>query len=246
MRRPLVLANWKMNGSLAANRELVSGLLAGWSGVHQAEVALCPPALYLPQLRELLQAGNVGLGAQDVNAAESGAYTGEVSALMLSDLDCSYVIVGHSERRQYHRESNQGVAQKFVAAQKQNVTPVLCVGETLEQRDADQTLVVIGEQLHAVQMLAGAEAFSRAVIAYEPVWAIGTGRTATPEQAQQVHAFIRQQLGEMGSVVRILYGGSVKPNNAKTLFACADIDGALVGGASLVAEDFLTICRAAE
>lgn len=246
MRRALVLANWKMNGSLQANRELVANVLTGWGGVHQAEVAICPPAVYLSQVAQLITQSNVGLGAQDVSKADAGAYTGEVSANMLAELECRFAIVGHSERRDYHAETDADVAEKFVAAQKHGLIPVLCVGETLEQRDAGEALLVIGEQIKAVLELAGRDAFAKAVVAYEPVWAIGTGRTATPEQAQEVHAFIREQLGAVGAGVRVLYGGSVKAANAEELFAQDDIDGALVGGASLVAEEFLAICRAAE
>ncbi|MBU3070568.1 triose-phosphate isomerase [Aestuariicella sp. G3-2] len=246
MRRPLVVANWKMNGSLASNSERLQSFLARWKGVHQAEVAVCPPAVYLPQAAELLAQSNVGIGAQDVSAADEGAYTGEVSGGMLADIGCQYALVGHSERREYHGETDALVAKKFVAAQRHNLTPVLCVGETLAQREADETLVVVGEQLKAVVDLAGRNAVASAVVAYEPVWAIGTGLTATPEQAQEVHAYIREQLGSIGAGVRILYGGSVKPANAEELFSQNDIDGALVGGASLNSDDFYSICQAAE
>lgn len=246
MRRPLVVANWKMNGSLASNSERLQSFLARWKGVHQAEVAVCPPAVYLSQAAELLAQSNVGIGAQDVSAADEGAYTGEVSGGMLADIGCQYALVGHSERREYHGETDALVAKKFVAAQRHNLTPVLCVGETLAQREADETLVVVGEQLKAVVDLAGRNAVASAVVAYEPVWAIGTGLTATPEQAQEVHAYIREQLGSIGAGVRILYGGSVKPTNAEELFSQNDIDGALVGGASLNSDDFYSICQAAE
>lgn len=246
MRRPLVVANWKMNGSLASNSERLQSFLARWKGVHQAEVAVCPPAVYLQQAAELLAQSNVGIGAQDVSAADEGAYTGEVSGGMLADIGCQYALVGHSERREYHGETDALVAKKFVAAQRHNLTPILCVGETLAQREADETLVVVGEQLKAVVDLAGRNAVASAVVAYEPVWAIGTGLTATPEQAQEVHAYIREQLGSIGAGVRILYGGSVKPSNAEELFSQNDIDGALVGGASLNSDDFYSICQAAE
>lgn len=246
MRRPLVVANWKMNGCLASNRERLQSFLTMWKGVHQAEVAVCPPAIYLSQAAELLAQSNIGLGAQDVSAADEGAYTGEVSAIMLADIGCQFALVGHSERREYHAESDALIAKKFVAAQRSKLTPVLCVGETLVQREADETLVVVGEQLKAVVDLAGRHAMTSAVVAYEPVWAIGTGLTATPEQAQEVHAYIRDQLGAIGAGVRILYGGSVKPSNAEELFSQDDIDGALVGGASLVSNDFYNICQAAE
>lgn len=235
-----------MHGSSSQNAELLSELLKGWQGVHHAEVAVCPPLVYLQQAGNILAGSNIWLGAQDVSASENGAFTGEVSTSMLADLDCRFVIVGHSERRQYHRESNELVAKKFVAAQSAKLVPVFCVGETLQEREAEETLIVIGEQLRAVIDLVGREAFARSVIAYEPVWAIGTGKTATPDQAQEVHSFIREQLDETGAAVRILYGGSVKPDNAEELFAQKDIDGALVGGASLKANDFIRICQAAE
>ena len=246
MRRPLVVANWKMNGSKLANTELLSAMLPSWQGVHQAEVAICAPYVYLPQLSETLAETNVGVGSQDISAHAKGAFTGEISGSMLAEFDCRYAIIGHSERREYHAESDQLVAKKFVAAQNAGLTPILCVGETLAQRDSGEALLVIGEQLKAVIDHVGREAMTSAVIAYEPVWAIGTGRTATPDQAQEVHGFIREQLGEQGAAMRILYGGSVKAANAEELFSQQDIDGALVGGASLVAEDFLAICRAAE
>lgn len=246
MRRPLVVGNWKMHGSLVENRSLVEGFLSRWQGLHQVEVGVCPPAVYIGQVAQLLDASNVAVGAQDVSWAESGAFTGEIAAPMLSDVGCRFAIVGHSERRDYHAESSELVAKKFVAAQAAGLTPILCVGETLVQREAEETLDVISAQLKAVIDLAGRQAMSGSVIAYEPVWAIGTGLTATPEQAQEVHEFIREQLGAVGSGIRILYGGSVKPGNAEQLFAQNDIDGALVGGASLDGEDFFRICQAAE
>ncbi len=244
MRQPLVLANWKMNGSLEFSRTLISDINQGWQGDHRAEVAVCPPAVYLSQVAQLVSDSSIALGAQDVSAADSGAYTGESAASMLQELGCRYVIVGHSERREYHGESSEYVAEKVAAAQSKGLIPVLCVGESLEERDSGSALHVIGEQLQAVISLVGQAAMSSTVIAYEPVWAIGTGRTATPEQAQAVHAYIRSQLEDDG--VRILYGGSVKPDNAKELFGQPDIDGALVGGASLKSEDFLAICAAAD
>jgi len=246
MRRPLVLANWKMNGSLSANRELIEGLVAGWNGLANTGVAVCPPSVYLAQIAELVAQTDIGLGAQDLSSVSSGAYTGEVAAEMLAEFDCRFVLVGHSERREYHQENDECVAAKFVAAQRANLVPVLCVGETLAQRDAGETLPVIGKQLKAVIDLAGRDALASAVVAYEPVWAIGTGRTASPEQAQEVHAFIRNELGSVAERVSVVYGGSVKPDNAEELFAQRDIDGALVGGASLKAQDFLAICRAAQ
>ena len=235
-----------MNGSLSDNRQLVQAFLEHWQGVHKAEVGVCPPSVYLIQVAELLSQSNVELGAQDVSRQAAGAFTGENSAAMLAEVGCQFAIIGHSERREYHAESDQLVAEKFVAAQEGGLTPILCVGETLAQRQAEETLVVIGEQLKAVIDVAGREAMAQAVIAYEPVWAIGTGLTATPEQAQEVHEYIREQLGQMGQGVRILYGGSVKAANASELFAQADIDGALVGGASLKHDEFYAICQAAE
>jgi len=246
MRRPLVVGNWKMNGTKESVADLVNGLLAAWQGVHQAEVGVCAPYVHLHQVARQLAESNIALGAQDVSHYENGAYTGDISAAMLSDMFCHFVIVGHSERRQYHNESNELVAKKFVAAIEQKITPILCVGETLAQRDADQTLSVIEAQLQAVLDVIDPNVMNHAVVAYEPIWAIGTGRTATPEQAEEVHAFIRKQLGEQGANTRILYGGSVKANNARELFQQANIDGGLVGGASLVANEFISICQAAE
>lgn len=246
MRRPLVVGNWKMNGTKQSVADLINGLLAAWQGVHRAEVGVCAPFVHLHQVARQLAESNIALGAQDVSQHENGAYTGDISATMLSDMFCHFVIVGHSERRQYHQESSELVAKKFVAAVEQKLTPILCVGETLQQRDADQTLPVIEKQLQAVLNTVDSAIMNRAVVAYEPIWAIGTGRTATPEQAEEVHAFIRQQLGSEGNDTRILYGGSVKPTNARELFQQPNIDGGLVGGASLVAEDFVSICRAAE
>ena len=245
MRRPLVLGNWKMNGSLASNAGLLEGLAAMWKDDLQVEAAVCPPFVYLPQALAANETSAIGVGAQDLNVNDSGAFTGEISGTMLADLGCQFVIVGHSERRSYYGETNDLVAEKYVAAQRAGLTPVLCVGETLEERDVGSALTVIGEQLQAVVELAGRDSFRSAVVAYEPVWAIGTGRTATPEQAQEVHAFIRRQLEEVGVGVRVLYGGSVKAANAAELFAQEDIDGALVGGASLKAEEFFAICQAA-
>lgn len=246
MRRPLVVGNWKMNGTKQSVAELINGLLKAWQGVHQAEVAVCAPYVYLEEVARQLVESNISFGAQDVSHFDNGAYTGDISAAMLADMFCQFVIVGHSERRHYYKESNDLVAMKFAAAVEAKLTPILCVGETLEQRDADQTLTVIGEQLQAVVEFLEPTIIRHVVIAYEPVWAIGTGRTATPEQAEEVHAFIRQQFGKEGDNIRILYGGSVKANNARELFQQPNIDGGLVGGASLNAHEFIDICRAAE
>lgn len=246
MRRPIVIGNWKMNGSKSANQDLLSGLCKQWTGVHQTEVAVCPPYPYLAVAAAKLENTNIGVGAQDLSTKASGAYTGEVSGEMLVDTGCRYVLVGHSERREYHRESSAFVAEKFQAALDNGLIPVLCVGETLAEREDNKTFDVIGKQLLAVVEHCGLPNVAKGIIAYEPVWAIGTGKTATPEMAQDVHSYIREVLGPEGDGMRILYGGSVKPESAEGLFGQKDIDGALVGGASLNVEDFVAICRAAE
>jgi len=249
MRKPLVAGNWKMFGSRAENAHLVSTLLDLLKPEAKAEVLVCPPFVYLWETGRMLKGSDVALGAQSVCAEAQGAFTGEVSGAMLRDVCCSYVLVGHSERRQIFGESDALVARKFVAAQAQGLVPVLCVGETLEEREAGRTTEVVARQLDAVLAVSGVSSFDRAVIAYEPVWAIGTGRTASPEQAQEVHAMIRARVaaldGTIAASVRVLYGGSVKASNARELFAMADIDGGLVGGASLKAEEFAQICAAA-
>jgi triosephosphate isomerase len=249
MRRPLVAGNWKMHGSRAGVAELIMGLreLALPADV---EVAVFPPYVYLAKVVEELGKVAVGVGAQDCAIEpQQGALTGEIAACQLQDVGCSMVLVGHSERRLLLGESDDWVVRKFAAAQACSLTPVLCVGETLEQREAGKTLEVVGRQLAGVVDALGVEVFARAVVAYEPVWAIGTGLTASPEQAQEVHAAIRAQLAdksaEVASGVRILYGGSVKAANAAELFGMPDIDGGLVGGASLNADEFGAICRAA-
>ncbi len=248
MRRKLVAGNWKMHGSLAANRALLREVIPAVA-VLDCEVAVCVPFPYLAQAREMLEATPIAWGAQTVSEHGQGAYTGEVSAAMLLDFACRYVIVGHSERRSLCGESDAVVAAKFLAAVKVGLTPILCVGETLAEREAGVTEAVVARQLQAVISAAEAASLGQAVVAYEPVWAIGTGRTATPQQAQEVHAFIRGLVAGHDAAVaqglRILYGGSVKPQNAAELFAMADIDGGLIGGASLVAADFAAICGAA-
>lgn len=248
MRQTLVAGNWKMNGSLASNQQLIEGVLAGVAKGVNAEVAVCPPAIYIPQVAEMLAGSNIAWGGQDLSQEESGAFTGQISASMLIDLKCEYVIVGHSERRTLNGETDELVAEKFVAAQKAGLKPILCVGELLEEREAGDTEAVVARQLDAVIEKAGIGAIGKGVIAYEPVWAIGTGKTATPQQAQDVHAFIRQRLAEndvnIAESVQILYGGSVKPDNAAELFSMPDIDGGLIGGASLDANSFLGICSA--
>lgn len=251
MRRKLVAGNWKMHGRLADNLTLLTQVLAGVKALAERapEVAVCVPSPYLAQARSVLGGSAVSWGAQTLSEHAQGAYTGEVAAGMLQDFDCRYVLVGHSERRALYGESDAVVAAKFVAAQAAGLTPILCVGETLSERESGNTQAVVARQLQAVLDVAGVAALSRAVVAYEPVWAIGTGKTATPEQAQQVHAQIRAQVAaasaDVAAGLRILYGGSVKPGNAAELFAKPDIDGGLIGGAALVAADFLGICQAA-
>ncbi|MCK7596121.1 triose-phosphate isomerase [Microbulbifer sp. CAU 1566] len=244
MRKTLVAANWKMHGSKAFAEQLLAELNSGLkSGDCSAQVVICPPFPYLSVVAEA--ADQLIAGAQNLSEQSSGAFTGEVSAEMLLDCGVRYVIVGHSERRSLYGESSELVAAKFAAAKAAGLIPILCVGESLEERESGKTLDVVAEQIQAVSALGLADTWSDAVIAYEPVWAIGTGKTASPEQAQEVHQFIRQQLGEAGAGTQILYGGSVKAANAEELFAKADIDGALVGGASLKAEEFISICKAA-
>ena len=247
MRRTLVAGNWKLNGSLESVRQLVADIKAGMGDV-KAEVAICPPYVYIPEVAHLLKGSALGYGAQDVSDQTSGAFTGEVSAPMLNDFGCKYAIVGHSERRSLYGEGDEFTARKFAAARKAGLIPILCVGELLEEREQGITEQVVSRQLDAVIQLEGVAALSDAVIAYEPVWAIGTGKTASPQQAQDVHAFIRGKIAALEAAVaekvQILYGGSVKGSNAAELFAMADIDGGLIGGASLAAEEFLTICRA--
>jgi triosephosphate isomerase len=250
MRRSLVAGNWKMHGSRAENASLVRSLLDQARADATTEVMLCPPFVYLHEVGRLLKDSDVALGAQSLCAEAIGAFTGEVSAAMLKDVGCSYVLVGHSERRQIYAEGDALVARKFVAAQSQGLVPVLCVGETLEEREGERTAQVVARQLDAVLAVCGVGAFRSAVIAYEPVWAIGTGRNASPDQAQEVHAMIRGKVAALdatiGGSVRILYGGSVKASNARELFAMPDIDGGLVGGASLNADEFARICAAAD
>jgi triosephosphate isomerase len=249
MRQPLVAGNWKMNGSKASIETLLDGIKAGIAAVDKADVAVCPPFVYLPQVAAALSGTRIALGAQNVSNEPSGAFTGEISAAMLKDMGCAYVIVGHSERRSYYGEGDLLVAKKFAAVRAAGMKPILCVGETLEEREKNVTEAVVARQLAAVIELEGAAALRDSVIAYEPVWAIGTGRTATPQQAQDVHAFIRGRIaavdGAVAEKVQILYGGSVKASNAEELFGQADIDGGLIGGASLNADEFLAICRAA-
>jgi triosephosphate isomerase len=248
MRRKLISGNWKMNGSLAGNDALLEGIRSDL-GQPACDVAVCAPAPYLAQCQELLSGTPVAWGAQDCSEHESGAYTGEVSAAMLTDFACRFVILGHSERRAYHGESDALVGRKAVRALAHGLTPIVCVGETLEEREAGNTEAVVGRQLDAVLEAIGAAGLAKIVVAYEPVWAIGTGKTATPQMAQDVHAFLRARMAVLDAAaaqgVRILYGGSMKPDNAAELLAMSDIDGGLIGGAALKAGDFLSIVRAA-
>jgi triosephosphate isomerase len=235
MRKRLVAGNWKMHGSRESNRALLDAIVAA-----DVPCAVCVPFPYLAQAAERLRGTRVALGAQNLSEHSQGAYTGEVSAAMLGEFDCRYVLVGHSERRQLYGESDAQVAAKFAAAQRAGIAPIVCVGETLEEREAGRTQAVVARQVDAVVARGGPGA---AILAYEPVWAIGTGRTATPEQAQEVHRFLRERVG---ATTPILYGGSVKPDNAAAIFAMPDVDGGLIGGASLMAGDFIAICRMAE
>lgn len=247
MRKPLVAGNWKMNGSSESIKKLLSALIKGAKSVKNAEIAVCPPYIYIPGTAGMLSGTNIVWGSQNVATEESGAYTGEIAVSMLKDFKCTYAIVGHSERRTLYGDTDLVVADRFARALAGGVTPMLCVGETLAERESGSTEAVVERQLKAVIDKNGIQSIAKCVIAYEPVWAIGTGKTASPEQAQDVHAFIRNYLAgqdmQVANGVRILYGGSVNAGNAKELFAKADIDGGLIGGASLKADDFLTICN---
>jgi triosephosphate isomerase len=249
MRHPIVAGNWKMHGTRSENARLIEELLVACPARPKAACVICPPFVYLQEVARLLRDSAFSLGGQDVCADAQGAFTGEVSAAMLKDVGCEYVIVGHSERRLLYRESDQLIARKFGAALAKGLIPILCVGEQLADREAGRTGEVVARQLDVVLELSGATALEQAVVAYEPVWAIGTGRTATPEQAQEVHAFIRARIGardaRIAAATRILYGGSVKAGNAAEMFAMPDVDGGLIGGASLKADEFLAILAAA-
>jgi triosephosphate isomerase len=248
MRKILVAGNWKMHGSTAMVNELIEGLKAGTQDDRSVDMAVFPPFPYLAQAKSALQGSSIELGAQNLNPVAHGAHTGEVAAGMLLDLGCRYVLVGHSERRTIYGESDEDVADRFEAALAAGLEPVLCVGETLSEREGGETESVVDRQLEAVLERCGVAGFSRAIVAYEPVWAIGTGVTASPEQAQDVHAFIRDKFASQDDIIagqlRILYGGSVNGSNAADLFAREDIDGGLVGGASLKTDDFLAIRNA--
>ncbi len=248
MRRILIAGNWKMHGSRAMVKELLAGLLAGTAKDNGTDMAVFPPFPYLSEAQAMLEGSSISWGAQNLNPVAQGAHTGEVSAGMLVDFGCSLVLVGHSERRTIYGESDEDVANRFEAAQAAGLVPVLCVGETLEERERGATELIVERQLDAVLTRCGIAGFERAIVAYEPVWAIGTGKTATPEQAQAVHAFIRDKFASRDDIIsgqlRILYGGSVNGSNAADLFAREDIDGGLVGGASLKVGDFLAIRNA--
>jgi len=250
MRRPLIAGNWKMNGTKSSAEALLSGVVSGATSVSKAEIAVCVPFPLLYLGEQLLAGSDVQLGAQNVSTESGGAYTGEVSAAMLVDFGCRYVICGHSERREYYGETDEIIAKKVSASIAAGMTPILCVGETLQQREDGLAEQVIGSQIKGVLSRIGIDAFDRLEIAYEPVWAIGTGKTASPEQAQDAHVFIRSQVAEESAAIaekiRILYGGSMKAANARELLSQADIDGGLIGGASLVADDFLVICQAGD
>ena len=249
MRQPLVAGNWKMNGSRESVEALLQGVKAGMGDVTTAEVAVCSPHIFLASVQQQLQGSAIAWGGQDVSVHESGAYTGETAGGMLAEFGCKYVIIGHSECRQYHGETNQLVAEKFAAARKAGLVPLFCIGETLEERESGTMEDVLAGQVDAVIEACGVDMLGEGVIAYEPVWAIGTGKTATPEQAQEVHAWIRnrvaQSSAEVAEKIQILYGGSMNPGNAAELLAQPDIDGGLIGGASLKPADFLAVATAA-
>lgn len=248
MRRLLVAGNWKMHGSREMAAALIGDIVSATDNLQAADVIVCPPFPFLGLAQKLLADSPVALGGQNISEHQQGAYTGEVSAPMLVEFGCRFVIVGHSERRTLYGENDASVARKFAAAQRSKLIPILCVGETLDERERGETEAVVLRQVQSAVDVAGVEAFADAVVAYEPVWAIGTGRTASPEQAQEVHALIRQKISEQDATIagdlRILYGGSVKASNAVSLFGMPDIDGGLIGGASLDGDEFLSICRA--
>ncbi|VAW66670.1 Triosephosphate isomerase [hydrothermal vent metagenome] len=249
MRQPMVAGNWKMNGSSESVKQLIAGIKEGMGSVNSAEVVVCPPAVYISRVSGAVDGSAVKVGSQNICDEDKGAFTGEISGEMLKEVGCDYAIVGHSERRALYGESDELVAKRFAAARRNGLKPIFCIGETLEERESGITNDVCSRQIDAVIALEGVEALADGVIAYEPVWAIGTGKTATPEQAQEVHAFIRGKIARLSADVadglRILYGGSMNPANAKELIGQPDIDGGLIGGASLKPADFLAICQAA-
>ncbi|HSI22553.1 MAG TPA: triose-phosphate isomerase [Methylophilaceae bacterium] len=249
MRRKMVVGNWKMNGSIATNKVLLDGLVAGVRGLDNSDYVVCVPYPYLCQAQQLLQGTNVAWGGQNLCSTKNGALTGAVASHMLTDYGCTHVLIGHSERRSQFHETDDTAAARFLAAQQAGITPIFCMGETAEERESDWTDYIVGRQLDSLIRRFGANVLDNAVLAYEPLWAVGTGTPATPEQAQEVHAFIRDRIAkldyEVAASVRILYGGSVTGANAEQLFDMPDIDGGLIGRASLTAEDFVPICRAA-
>ncbi|MCW9004789.1 MAG: triose-phosphate isomerase [Gammaproteobacteria bacterium] len=249
MRKPMVAGNWKMNGSSESVKELMAGIKDGMGSVNNAEVVVCPPAVYISRVVGAAADTAIKVGSQNICDEDKGAFTGEISGEMLKDTGCEYAIIGHSERRSLYGESDELVARRFAAARRNGIKPIFCIGETLEEREQGVTNDVCSRQIDAVVALEGVEALADGVIAYEPVWAIGTGKTASPEQAQEVHAFIRGKIAALNADVaeglRILYGGSMNAGNAAELIGQADIDGGLIGGASLKSEDFLAICKAA-
>ncbi len=249
MRQPMVAGNWKMNGSSESVKQLIAGIKDGMGSVNSAVVVVCPPAVYISRVSGAADGSAIKVGSQNVCDEDSGAFTGEISGTMLKEAGCEYAIIGHSERRALYSESDELVAKRFAAARRNGLKPIFCIGETLEERESGVTNEVCARQIDAVISLEGVDALADGVVAYEPVWAIGTGKTASPEQAQEVHAFIRGKIAELSSEVaeglRILYGGSMNPGNAQELIGQPDIDGGLIGGASLKAEDFLAICQAA-
>ena len=250
MRKILIAGNWKMNGSVEFVKNLISGVVTGAKSLSNVEAAVCPPYLYIPMVAEATKGSNVAVGSQNISTEASGAFTGEISTDMIKDFSCKYSIIGHSERRTLYGDTDELVAEKFKVVKEAGLVPMFCIGETLEERESNQTEAVVARQLDAVSNLNGSDAFADCVIAYEPVWAIGTGKTATPEQAQDTHAFIRQHIAKVNAEnakkVQILYGGSMNPGNAKDLLSQEDIDGGLIGGASLKADDFMAICQAGE
>jgi len=250
MRTPLVAGNWKMNGSRESVKELIAGVVEGAKTLNGVEVAVCPSTIHIADVTAVAAGSNVGVGSQDVCTELKGAFTGETSIDMIKDFGCQYAIIGHSERRTIYGETDEMVADKFAVVKNAGIIPLFCIGETLEEREANITEQVCARQIDAVFAKEGDQAFADSVIAYEPVWAIGTGKTASPEQAQAVHAFIRQHIAEhdadIAEKVQILYGGSMNPANAKELIGQADIDGGLIGGASLKTEDFLAVCQAGQ
>lgn len=249
MRQPMVAGNWKMNGTKASVKALIAGIKSGINDVANAEVVVCPPAIFIPDVVNDAAGSSISVGSQNICDQDQGAFTGEIAGSMLKEFGCDYAIIGHSERRALYAESDELIARRFAAARRNGIKPIFCIGETLEEREQGITNDVCSRQIDAVIALEGVEALADGVIAYEPVWAIGTGKTATPEQAQEVHAYIRGKISavnaEVAEGLRILYGGSMNAGNAAELLSQLDIDGGLIGGASLKADDFLAICRTA-